>query len=157
MKFPDPPRGLRAIPWRLPIWFFRLGLGWLFGNRALLLIHTGRKSGKTRQTVLEVVKHIPEEASFLVASGFGTKSDWYQNVTANPEVKIQVGLKRTAAVAQQLSQDQAEEIFLEYVSKNPQVFRSLAKMIGYEIEHTEAGYRAFGREIPIIRISPRHV
>ena len=28
MKFPDPPRGYKPIPWRLPIWFYRLGLGW---------------------------------------------------------------------------------------------------------------------------------
>ena len=32
MKFPAPPRGLKAIPWRMPIWIYRLGLGGLMGK-----------------------------------------------------------------------------------------------------------------------------
>jgi hypothetical protein len=30
-------------------------LGWLLGNRFLMLIHTGRHSGRLHQTVIEVV------------------------------------------------------------------------------------------------------
>ena len=37
LKIPDPPRGIKAIPWRLPIWIYRLHLGWLLGHRAFYL------------------------------------------------------------------------------------------------------------------------
>ena len=61
MQFPTPPRGLKAIPWRMPIWIYRLGLGGLMGKKLLLLYHIGRKSGEQRQAVLELV-HIKPAA-----------------------------------------------------------------------------------------------
>ena len=153
MNFPEPPRGIRAIPWRLPIWFFRLGLGWIFGGRFLLLSHTGRKTGKNRQAVLEIIHHSIENQTYTVASGFGPKSDWYRNVIANPDVNIQVGFKRMKAIAHQLDPDQAEPVFLEYVDQYPQSIRFLTMSPGYELEHTTEGYKAFSRQIPIIQLT----
>jgi deazaflavin-dependent oxidoreductase (nitroreductase family) len=153
MEFPNPPQGYQAIPWRIPIWFFRLGLGWVFGTRALLLNHAGRVTGKNRQAVLEIIHHSPESSSFTVVSGFGPKSNWYKNITANPNVEIQVGRKRMKAIAKELRPDQAETIFLDYVEKFPNTFRSLANILGYNIEHTPEGYQSFGRQIPIIRFT----
>ena len=40
---------------RAPIWLYRARLGWCLGPRFVLVEHTGRASGKTRQTVLEVI------------------------------------------------------------------------------------------------------
>jgi hypothetical protein len=40
---------------RAPIWIYRARLGFLFGSRMLLLEHVGRKSGRRRQAVLEIV------------------------------------------------------------------------------------------------------
>ena len=60
------PHGLLRFGLRLPIWLYRLHLGWLFGNRFLLLTHIGRKSGLPRQTVIEVVKHDKESDRFFV-------------------------------------------------------------------------------------------
>jgi hypothetical protein len=80
---------------------------------------------------------------------------WFQNITHNPNVNIQVGGKKFEAIAQQLEPDQAELVFLDYVNKYPQGFRSLAKLVGYDIEHTIEGYREFGRQIPIIQFAVR--
>jgi len=153
MKFPDPPRGAKAIPWRLPIWFYRAGLGWLLGNRMLLLSHTGRKSGKIRQNVLEVIDSTTDKQSYTVVSGFGPKSDWYQNISLNPDVELQVGMEKYRATAYHLDLDESEKVFLDYVNKFPRVFRSLANLIGYEIDHTPEGYREFARQIPIIKFA----
>jgi len=157
MRFPDPPRGLKAIPWRMPIWFYKLGLGWILGSRFLLLTHTGRKSGKLRQTVLEIIHYSPEEHSYYVVSGFGTRSHWYQNIKQDPRVKIQIGPNRMEATAQQLDPDEAENIFFAYTQKYPQSIRLLAKTLGYDIVHTAEGYRSFGREIPLICFSTMKV
>ena len=153
MRFPDPPRGLKAIPWRMPICFYKLGLGWILGSRFLLLTHTGLKSGEFRQTVLEIIHYSPEYHSYYVVSGFGTRSHWYQNIKHDPRVTIQVGSNRMAADAQRLEPDEAENIFLDYTQNNPRSIRLLAKMLNYDIVHTAEGYRAFGREIPLIRLT----
>lgn len=155
MKFPNPPRNLKAIPWRLPIWIYRLGLGGLLGKRFLLLTHTGKKTGLKRQTVLEVVQIKPADGEYYVVSGFGTRSHWYQNIKANPEVIIQVGYKAMKATAEQLDQQNAGQLMLEYAENYPGNLKALGKMIGYEIDHTPEGYLAFGREIPIFRFSTK--
>jgi deazaflavin-dependent oxidoreductase (nitroreductase family) len=68
-----------------------MGRGGILGGRFLLLEHIGRKSGRTRQTVLEVVGHDAESGRYVVASGWGTRSDWFQNVERGPRVTVQVG------------------------------------------------------------------
>ena len=155
MRFPDPPKGLRAIPWRFPILLYKIGLGWLFGNRALLLSVKGRKSGKIRQTVLEIIHHLPEENSYYVASGFGTRSQWFKNFKNDPRVIIQVGSKRLNATGHQLNPEEAGTVLLAYAQKYPQAIRWLSKKLDYKITHTPEGYRDFAKELPIIKFTAR--
>ena len=150
MNIPTPPRGFSAFLYRIPIWIYRLNMGWIFGDRALLLNHIGRKSGKTRQAVLEIVESRPAEGQYFVISGFGPGSHWFQNIQQEPKVKIQVGRKLINAEATILTPDQGEEVFFGYTHRNPQVVRFLAKRLGYDVSHTEENYRAFGRLIPVI-------
>jgi deazaflavin-dependent oxidoreductase (nitroreductase family) len=149
---PQPPSGLGRLAFRAPIWLYRANLGFLLGGRFLLLKHTGRKSGLTRQTVLEVVKHDPDSKIYYVASGYGEKSDWYKNIMANPQVSIKVGNQEFQATAERLSTESAEEIMLEYGRKHPTALRELARIMGYRIENKDDEYRAIGRLLPIIAI-----
>lgn len=153
MKFPAPPRGFKAIPWRLPIWIYRLGFGFIIGRHGLLLTHKGRKSGKDRQNVLEIIHSSPNAGKYYVVSGFGTRSDWYKNIINDPSVTIQIGNKKMAAVASQLNPEEASQLILAYTQKYPKNLKTLGAMIGYDIEHTPEGYRAFGKEIPVICLS----
>jgi deazaflavin-dependent oxidoreductase (nitroreductase family) len=121
----------------------------------LLLTHTGRVSGKKRQAVLEIIQADPETDQYTVVSGFGSASNWYQNVKNDPHVTIQVGRKVLQATAQQLDVESASETMLDYAQKHPGSLKALASLLGYEIEFTPAGYRQFGRRIPVIRFYPR--
>jgi deazaflavin-dependent oxidoreductase (nitroreductase family) len=152
---PDPPRGLKAIPWRLPIWLYRLHLGWLLGHRALLLTHTGRISGKARMAVLEVVKYDKDTNTHYVASGFGEKSDWYQNIIKNPNVTIQSAGQKVSVHAQRLPLDQSRKVFQEYTREHPNAIKNLAKLVGYKIDHTEEGLQDFLDSIPLIAFCPK--
>jgi len=154
IKDVQPPRGLARLGWRAPIWLYRLGLGGLLGGRFLLLSHTGRKSGLQRQAVLEVVHHNPETGAFVVASGFGEKSDWYQNVMAHPEITIQVGRKRMPARAERLAPPEAAEVMLDYNRRYPAALRTLATILGYRTDGSEADVRFFASVIPIVALKP---
>ena len=142
MSFPDPPRGFNALPWRMPILFYRLGLGWLLGEKALLLTHIGRKSGQPRQAVLEIIHAYPSENRYLVVSGFGPGSQWYQNIKKEPRVTIQVGAKKINAIAEQLEKKHAGDAMLAYAEKYPGNLKIHSRILGYEIDHSPAGYRA---------------
>jgi len=120
------PRGLARLAWRAPIWFYRLGLGGLFGQRMLLLEHIGRKSGQVRQNVLEVVRHDEKSNAYVVASGFGEQADWYKNVTAHPQVTIQVGNNHMTAHAERLPVEEATDEMLDYNRRHPVALRTLS-------------------------------
>lgn len=140
----EPPRGLARLAWRAPIWLYRLGLGGLLGGRFVLLNHVGRKSRQLRQAVVEVVSHNKETGTYIVASGFGEKADWYKNVTVYPDITIQVGWRRTAVHVERLPLPQATEVMLDYNRRHPAALGTLAGIMGYRLDGSEADVLFFG-------------
>lgn len=155
IKDVQPPRGVTRLFWRSAILIYRLGLGGILGERMLLLNHTGRKSGKARQAVLEVVQHDRAAGTYIVASGFGEKSDWYQNVLAQPQVRIQVGNRRMAARAERLPLPQATAVMLDYNRRHPALLRNLAGILGYRMDGSDADVCAFASLIPLVALIPQ--
>lgn len=142
---------------RLPIWLYRAHLGWLLGGRFLLLTHTGRKSGKLHQTVLEVVRHDKPSNTYIIASGWGTRSDWMQNITKTPEVIIQVGNQRLSARAERLSPTQAESELRTYAQQHPEAFRRLAGlMTGQPWWDGAEYYQELAQSVPMFVLCPHY-
>lgn len=83
IPYPSHP-ALRRL-FQLPIWLRRLGLGALTGRLFLILTTRGRKSGLPRHTALEY--HTFKGRIYVMAAW--PKSDWYQNLLADPHVTIQ--------------------------------------------------------------------
>jgi deazaflavin-dependent oxidoreductase (nitroreductase family) len=152
IKDVHPPRGLVRLAFRLPIWFYRLGLGRLLGTRFLLLTHTGRKTGFPRQTVLEVVRYDKDNQTYVVVAGFGTSSDWYQNVMANPRVTVDSGGRRTNVIARRLASEAAEVELLEYHRRYPGLMVKLARIMGYRLDGTEDDIRALAELLPVVAL-----
>jgi deazaflavin-dependent oxidoreductase (nitroreductase family) len=150
----QPPRGLMRIVYRFPILLYRAGLGWLLDQRALMMVHTGRVSGLPRRVVLEVMRHDAETDAYIVASGWGEKSDWFQNISKTPRVEVNVGRKSFAAIAQRLPLDEAYEEIQDYARRHPTAIRQLGRLIGYQLEHTPQGYRALAGVMPIVAVRP---
>ncbi len=150
------PRGLGRLAFRLPIWLYKIHLGWLLGSRFMLLEHTGRKSGLPRKTVIEVVRFDKQKRIFYAASGWGEKSDWYQNVMKNPHVSIQSGRVNQPAVAERLPAEEAGEELVQYARQHPMAWRELASFMGYELDGSEAEIRTVAQSLPIIafRLQP---
>lgn len=149
-----PPKGLSRWLFRVPIHLYRLGLGWVFGSRLMLLTHTGRVTGRQRQVVIEVVGGDASDGSYLACSGFGTGAAWYRNVLATPLVRIQVGNRRMTAVASPLGEDEGGEVMATYGPRNPRAARALCRFMGFAVDGSEADYRAVGRHLPFMRFTP---
>ncbi|HWP44780.1 MAG TPA: nitroreductase family deazaflavin-dependent oxidoreductase [Blastocatellia bacterium] len=149
----DPSRGLLRFLFRLPILLYHLGLGWLFGNRFLLLKHTGRKFGLLRETVLEVIRYDRNARVYMVASGWGEKSMWYQNILHNPRVEIESGDGKMKAIAERVSEERAEEELRDYARRHPFAYRHIKKwVLGEEVNEKTEEYKRLARRIPIIEI-----
>lgn len=114
---------------RAPVRLYRMRLGFLLGNRMLLLEHRGRRTGQRRYAVLEVVDR-PAPDTFVIVSGFGSASQWYRNVVADPRVRISVGLRRNVeAVAEPLSTDAAEAVLARYAEHHPRAWDTMRRTL----------------------------
>lgn len=112
------PRLMRA-----PIWIYKVRAGALLGSRMLMLEHVGRRSGERRHVVLDVIDH-PAPDTYIVASGFGTRAQWFRNIVANPRVRIFVGSSPpAAATARVLDQPDAMRSLDIYRSRHPRAWK----------------------------------
>ena len=156
MALSTPPTGVRRLFFRFPISLFRFGLGPLLGNRFLLLNHIGRRSGLPRQAVLEVIEAHRDQDIYLVASGWGPNSDWFQNLLKHPDVSIQVGRRRLPVTAEPLSPAESGKALARYARKYPTAARNLPRLIGIPSDGSEESFRDIGeRLMPCIRFRPR--
>jgi len=147
------PRGFLLCIFRLPIWLYRIRLGWVLGERFLLLAHTGRKSGRLHQTIIEVVRHDRETDTYFVASGFGYNSDWFLNIKQNPNVAITINRRTLTVRARLLSESKAAKELLNYANRHPIAFRELSLILsGKSIEATEEHCLEFAKSVPIIAL-----
>ena len=152
----EPPKGFSRLLWRAPIWIYRLGLGGLIKKRMLLLHHTGRKSGLPRQNVLEIVDHDQVTGIYYVASGFGKKSDWYQNIVKKPEVVITVGRVDIPVTAVPLPPEESGQALVDYAHRNPTAAKTLMRLCGYKVDGSDEDFFIMGRDIvPFIALQPR--
>ena len=156
VKAVEPPAGFTGALFRLPIHLYRLRLGWLFGNRLLLLNHTGRVSGTSRQTVLEVAERDATDHSYTVASGWGPTADWYRNILHNPNVSIQVGTRTIPVTAVPLSKEQGGDIFSRYAARHRRSAKFvLPTVLGFSVDGSDNDFRAVGEHLPFVRFVPR--
>ena len=149
------PRGLTRLAFRLPIWLYRLRLGWLLGDRLLLLTHIGRNSGRPRQAVIEVVRHDSTTDTYIIASGFGAHVDWIRNIEKNPNVVVQSGGRRLEAVAERLPLDVAADELHGYAQRYPRAFRILTKrLLGQELDGSAESFRRLAADVPVVALRP---
>jgi deazaflavin-dependent oxidoreductase (nitroreductase family) len=127
------PEGLLRFILRLPIVFYSLRLGWLLGDRFVLLIHIGRKTGRLRRTVVEVIGYEEETDTYYIVSGWGYQANWYQNLLATPQISIEVGRRRLEVHAKTLPTEESAQILLSYRQRHPIAARELSRLMGLDL------------------------
>jgi deazaflavin-dependent oxidoreductase (nitroreductase family) len=146
-----PPGKVLRFGFRLPIWLYRWKLGWLLGDRFLMLTHIGRKSGQPHQTVIEVVRHHKETDTYYVVSGWGEKADWYQNICKSPHVTIHVGGRKFQAVAEFVQLEKAVQILQGYAHEHSLAFRELSRLfLGERMMPDSDAPRRLAEKMPMI-------
>ena len=134
---------------RAPIWIYRGRAGALFGSRMLMLEHIGRTSGARRHVVLEVIDH-PAPDTYVVASGFGAKAQWFRNIAANPRVRVYIGSHRPrTATARVLRQADADRALAAYIGRHP---RAWARLKGVLDQTLGTEVRATDTALPMVEL-----
>ena len=148
------PKGLERLLLRLPIYLYLSGLGFLLGDRFLMLTHTGRKSGKKRRVVLEVVQHDIVNNRYFIASGWGKKSNWYQNILNIPDVRFQIRNQKFNGYATTTDSEKAADVIYDYATRNPDAFSMLSKrIIGQRLEPTKVDCMLMAEHVPVVMLN----
>lgn len=121
-----------------------------------MLTHIGRKSGLPREVVLEVVAHDKGDDTYVVASGWGKRSDWFRNVEHNPQAMVTTGRRRFAACACRLSTDEAAQTLRDYLRRHPVVGRNVGRLLlGEPLDGSEESCRRVAQAIPLVALRKR--
>ncbi|MBI9047132.1 MAG: nitroreductase family deazaflavin-dependent oxidoreductase [Anaerolineaceae bacterium] len=137
---------LLRLFFRLPVYFYRIGLGWLLGKRFVLINHLGRKSGLQRQTVEEVVERENGTDNVIVVAGYGEQTQWYKNLKEQPETTIQIGNQKYSVAVDLLNPEDGEDIISRFMERHGKLTGQLFSMIGYEWDGTEKRAREIARK-----------
>jgi len=94
--------------------------GMFEGMPLLLLHHTGAKSGKSRVNPLAYQADDGRYVIFASKGGAPSNPDWYHNLKANPQAKIEVGTDTIDVVASEASGEERERLFRTQAERVPQ-------------------------------------
>jgi deazaflavin-dependent oxidoreductase (nitroreductase family) len=146
-------RFLRIIK-RPPQVLYAIGLGPLYGRLVLLLTTTGRKTGLPRVTPLQYEEI---EGDIYVASALGDQADWYRNIVADPRVRVRVGRRRFAGIAEPITDVERVADFLEYrLRRHPKMVGAITRHEGLPRNPSRTDLTAYAtrRAMVIIRENP---
>ena len=96
-------------------------VGGVFARAPLLLLdHVGARTGTARVSPLMYQAVSGGYAVFASKGGADTNPDWFHNLKANPETKIEVGDELVAVVARVADGDEHDRIWTKQTEEWPQ-------------------------------------
>lgn len=152
-NFTTKPTGLWRLVLKAPGRLFQWRLGFVFGDRFVLITHVGRSSGRTYHTVVEVVVHDRDTHEYVVCSGTGPGADWYRNLVANPAPAVQVGNRTWAPTQRLLDRAEAADRFRAYEAAHPKAARRLLASMGNHYDGTDEGRVEMMADMPMVAFS----
>ncbi len=96
-------------------------VGGMFDGMPLLLLHhTGARTGKSRVNPLAYQSDGERYVIFASKAGAPTNPDWYHNLKAHPNVKIEVGPDTIDVLATEASGEERERLYRTQAERVPQ-------------------------------------
>jgi deazaflavin-dependent oxidoreductase (nitroreductase family) len=103
---------------RFMVWMWKMGWGKMINfwpavvGRIMVIKHHGRKSGKE---YLTPVNYAIVDGEIYCAAGFGSISDWYRNMQANPDIELWLPEGKRKAHAEDVSDSPMRMFLLKQV------------------------------------------
>jgi deazaflavin-dependent oxidoreductase (nitroreductase family) len=152
-NFRQKPTGVWKHVLRIPVHLFHARLGFLMGDRVLLLTHIGRTTGVAHETALEVVAHDRDAREYFVCSGTGPGADWYRNLLAAPAPFIQVGARSWRPVQRFVADVEAAGRFARYEARHPRMSKRLLRSMGNSYDGSDRGRIEMMARMPMVAFS----
>ena len=154
------PSRLLKVVFDAPTVLYRMRLGWMLGKRIVAVTHRGRKTGRLRETVLEVLLFEPEDKESVVVSAYGTRADWYRNILVQPALRVRTGRMDYVPEQRLLTADETREAAIEFCRRHPWEARLVPKVlpaIGAAIpKHADSDPVDLLASLPMVAFRPKN-
>lgn len=154
LGFRRTPGRLALVVFRMPLFLYRRGWGWMLGHTFLLLVHAGRRTGTPHAMVAQTLAYDPVTGEAVICSAWGPNSDWLRNIRARPALRVEIGRASFAPEQRFLTDDEAFEVAVDYRRRHPWRLRLEALIFGWDDLRSDAAVREFVRERPFVSLRP---
>ena len=155
--FGKPPSGLLKFFFKVPLYVHKMGLGgWekLIGAEWMLIATTGRKTGKRREAMVDVMDYDKSTDTYYIEAAYGARADWwYKNIQSHPVFEAQVGRRKFHARAAPLSSADTGEMLVQFFRRKPAYTRSVMAMVGMKFKD-EDELRTLGSTLTLLAVHP---
>jgi deazaflavin-dependent oxidoreductase (nitroreductase family) len=151
------PSALLKIFFRIPLFLHKLGfVGWerIIGAQWMLITTIGRKSGKRRQAMVDILLHDGQTDTYYILSAYGSSADWVRNIQTNPRFEAQVGRRKFTARATTLSEESAGEMLVQFHRRKPAYTRAVMNAAGMKFKN-EDDLRRLGGRLLLLSVTPQ--
>ena len=148
------PGTLLKFFFKVPLLMHKLGFGgWerLIGAQWMLITTIGRKTGKRRETMVDVMDYDKANDTYYIEAAYGARADWYRNIQRNPIFEAQVGRRKFKARAGALSTESASDLLVQFYRQKPAYTRSVMAMAGMKFKD-EDELRDLGKNLTLLAV-----
>ncbi|MBL8062381.1 MAG: nitroreductase family deazaflavin-dependent oxidoreductase [Anaerolineales bacterium] len=142
---------------KIPVFFHKIGFsGWerLIGAQWMLITTTGRKTGKRREAMVDVMDYDKVADIYYIEAAYGSRADWYRNIKSNPVFEAQVGHRKFKAHAEELAEKDTGEMLVQFFRRKPAYTRSVMTMAGMNFKDEEE-LRTIGSKLTLLAVKPK--
>lgn len=141
---------------KVPLLLHKAGLGgWekLVGAEWMLIATTGRKTGKRREAMVDVMDYDKATDTYYIEAAYGTRADWYKNIQSNPVFEAIVGRRKFRARANTLSSEGTADMLVKFYRAKPFYTRSVMAMVGMKFQN-EDELRKIAEKLTLLTVKP---
>ncbi len=139
---------------KMPLFFYRRGLGWIFGKRFMVLTHVGRRSGTVYQSVLAVLAFDPGTREIKAVAPWSS-SNWFRNIQATPALEVQTAGMRYVPRQRFLSPEEIATAFVQFRREQPIFSRIVARIPGWKIDSTYEEFLELAQTLRGVAFEPK--
>lgn len=137
-----------------PIFLYRLGMGWVFGHRFMMLTHMGRRTRRIHRTILAVLRFDGRTKEIMTMSAW-SESDWYKNIQAFPALRVESGFTCYSPQYRSLTPAEMAELFVQYRDKHPLFSRIVCQIPGWKWDSSYDEFLELAGSLRGIAFRPR--
>jgi len=141
---------------RIPVLLHRLGMGPVFGQRFLLLVHRGRQTGRRRYALLIVLHYDGASGEAMAVAAREPQMNWLRNVVAAGAVEARIGRRRFEPAVRLLGEEETYLRLEEIQFKNRRIVRLLSRFAGLSYDGSQASPRQLAAVFRMAAFPPRN-